>query len=444
MSAIDEQLFGSFDGEHPPSKALIDDCVHCGFCLPACPTFVLWGEEMDSPRGRIYLMRAALDGGEITGEMVKHFDSCLGCMSCVTSCPSGVQYDKLIEATRGQVERLYRRPLADRLKRAMVFSIFPFPHRLRIVRTLLKIYQSSGLQTFIRAARVLRLFPPSLRAMESIAPKIARSESLPEFSSAIGTSRGTVGLLLGCVQGAFFPEVNEATVRVLTAEGYNVVAPAHQGCCGALSGHSGRLHEAQGFARRLIDCFESAGVDTIITNSAGCGSSMKEYGQLLSGDRIYQERAQQFADHTVDIAEFLANTTPLSTRHPLAITIAYHDACHLGHAQRIREQPRSLLLQIPQLSIVEITESEICCGSAGVYNIFQSEAASALGERKAGFVSLTNADLLIAANPGCSLQISAALQQRGNNMPAAHTIELLDASIQGETAIAFLERLREP
>lgn len=433
--------FGSFDENQPPSQELVDDCVHCGFCLSTCPTFVLWGEEMDSPRGRIYLMRSALEGADINDAMVEHFDNCLGCMSCMTACPSNVQYDQLITATKGQVERLHRRSFTERLKREIVFAIFPYPSRLRVVRGFLRLYQRSGASTLVHRLGLMKLAPPFLRTMESIAPTITDRNDIAERTPAEGSSRGTVGLLIGCVQGAFFPHVNEATVRVLTAEGFNVVAPRAQGCCGALSAHSGRASEAQKFARALIDCFDNAGVTTVIVNSAGCGSSMKEYAHLLAGDRNYQDRALRFAENTMDIAEFLAAVEPVATRHPLNVRIAYHDACHLGHAQRVRDQPRALLGQIPGVTIAEITEGEICCGSAGVYNIFKPEPAAQLGARKAEHVAETHADLLIAANPGCSMQIAAALVRKGIHLPSAHTIELLDASIRQVPIDRFIAAL---
>ena len=432
---------GSFDRDNPPSRELVDDCVHCGFCLATCPTFVLWGEEMDSPRGRIYLMRAALDGAPINDSMVGHFDNCLGCMSCLTACPSSVKYDQLINATRGQIERRYRRPWRDRLKRELVFALFPYPRRLSVVRIFLRLYQRSGAQGLVARLGLMNVAPLFLRTMESIAPVIGERTVIPGLSLAKGTRRGSVGLLTGCVQGAFFPRVNEATVRVLTAEGFDVVSPTGQGCCGALSAHSGRLKEARRFARRLIDKFERAGVDTIIVNSAGCGSSMKEYAHLLAGDRKYQRRAERFATNTRDVAEFLAEIEPVADRHPLEIEIAYHDACHLGHAQRVKIQPRKVLNQIPGIDLREIADGELCCGSAGVYNIFQPEPAHELGLRKADQVALTGARLLVAANPGCTMQIASALERRGTPLPVAHTIELVDASIRNLGADKFLKGL---
>ena len=432
---------GSFASPDTPRRDLLDECVHCGFCLPSCPTFVLYGEEMDSPRGRIYLMRAALDGAPINEEMVTHFDRCLGCMSCETACPSGVHYGELIEATRAQVERSYRRPLSTRLQRWIVFSLFPYPKRLAVARRFLRLYQQSGLERLVRTTRLLSIAPKFLQTMESIAPRIGPRESIAEFLPSLTETRGTVALLAGCVQGSFFPQVNEATVRVLRSEGFDVVVPAIQGCCGALSAHVGRLDEAREFARRLIDAFEAHEVEAVIVNSAGCGSTMKEYGEMLSGDRDYADRARAFGDRTRDIAEFLAGIEPIAPRHPLEITVAYHDACHLGHAQRVKQQPRQLLSAITGITVREIAEGEICCGSAGVYNIFEGLAAAQLGDRKAGNVAATGAQLLIAANPGCTMQIASALERLGTPMPTLHTIELLDASIQGESSDDLLARL---
>lgn len=432
---------GSFDEDHPPSRELIDDCVHCGFCLATCPTFVVMGEEMDSPRGRIYLMRAALDGAPLDERVVTHFDRCLGCMACVTACPSRVQYDRLIEATRAQVERNFERSIGERAKRALVFALFPYPRRLRVVRALLRAYQRLGLRRFVHRTGLLSVAPPFVRTMEEIAPPITDEQPVASVVEADGPVRGTVGLLTGCVQGSFFPQVNAATVRVLAAEGYRVVAPTSQGCCGALSAHAGRRREAERFARAVIDTFERQGVERIIVNSAGCGSQMKEYGDLLAGDRAYAQRASRFAGMVCDIAEFLATIEPRATRHPLSLRVAYHDACHLAHAQGIREEPRRLLAQVPGLSVSEIAEGEICCGSAGVYNLFQPANARVLGDRKAERVARTGAELLVAANPGCTMQIASALARRGTHLPTGHTIELLDASIRGESADSLVARL---
>jgi glycolate oxidase iron-sulfur subunit len=422
---------GAFDEHHPPDAALVGDCVHCGFCLPTCPTYVLWGEEMDSPRGRIYLMKQGLEGEPMTDSMVQHWDRCLGCMSCVTACPSGVQYDRLIEQTRAQVERKHTRSPKDRALRGLIFSLFPYPRRLRLVRGPLRLVQRTGLDRAMRRTGLLQRMAPQLAAMESLAPRLGRPQPLPERISASGTRRATVGLLTGCVQGAFFPGVNAATARVLQAEGCDVVVPAHQGCCGALSVHNGREDEAQRFARRLVDTFEAAGVDRVVVNAAGCGSTMKEYAELLADDPAYADRARVLAEQVRDISEVLDELGPVARRHPLEVTVAYHDACHLAHAQGIRAQPRALLRAIPGLELREIAEPELCCGSAGVYNIMNPEPARELGDRKAANIVATGAELLVTANPGCLMQVTAAIERSGHPMGMAHTIEVLDASIRG-------------
>ena len=427
---------GIFDAHHPPSGELISDCVHCGFCLPTCPTYALWGEEMDSPRGRIYLMNLGLGGAaELTDTYVGHFDKCLGCMACLTSCPSGVQYDKLIEATRAQVERNYPRSFTDRWFRRLLFALFPHPGRLRAAAAPLWLYQRTGLQWLMRRSGLLNLLPARLRSMESLAPPVtlaAFRRRMPERIPAQGQRRGTVGLLAGCVQSVYFRHANDATARVLAAEGYDVVVPAAQGCCGALMVHAGQEDEAIVFARRTIDTFDAAGVDTVVINAAGCGSTMKEYGHLLRDDPTYAARAKAFSARCRDISEVLADSAPRAPRHPLAMRVAYHDACHLQHAQRVKLQPRQVLAGIPGLAVVEIPESAICCGSAGIYNLVEPEAARELGDRKAGHILKTGAEAIVSSNPGCLLQIRAALQRGGHLLPVYHMVELLDASIRGE------------
>ncbi|MBO3751301.1 4Fe-4S dicluster domain-containing protein [Streptosporangiaceae bacterium NEAU-GS5] len=386
---------------------LIKDCVHCGFCLPTCPTYLLWGEEMDSPRGRIHLMQQHVEGTPITDEMAGHFDACLGCMACVTACPSGVQYDALIEQTRAVVEREHVRPPEERAIRAMVMALFPYRRRLRAMRLPMRLAP--------RMAGFLARVHPSLGAMADLAPPLSKPLRLPPLVEARGDRRAVVGMLTGCVQGEFFPQVNAATARVLALEGCDVVIPPRQGCCGALALHSG--YDASKFAERTIRTFQKAGVDTVVVNAAGCGSCMKEYAQG------YQVR---------DLAEFLVELGPRATRHPLPVSVAYHDACHLAHAQGVRSQPRELLGAIPGLSIREVAESSICCGSAGTYNLFQPGPARELGDRKAERVRATGADLLVSANPGCTMQIAAAMRRAGEEpMPVAHTAQVLDASLRG-------------
>jgi glycolate oxidase iron-sulfur subunit len=433
-------LFPAFDDHHPPDKKLIDDCVHCGFCLPTCPTYVLFGEEMDSPRGRIYLMNKGLDEEAMDDTMVRHWDLCLGCMACVTACPSGVQYDKLIEATRAQIERRYERRSDDRAFREMIFQLFPYRNRLRLAAGPLRLYQRFGIGEKLRKAGVMDRLPARMRAMEALMPKLGREETIPEFTGPAGEKRRRVGVLLGCVQQVFFSRVNSATVRVLAAEGCEVVAPKSQGCCGALSTHAGREEESLDFARKTIDTFERLDLDNVIVNAAGCGSTMKEYGHLLRDDPEYSDRARAFSEKVMDVMEFVAEIGPAAERQPLPLSVAYHDACHLGHAQGIRKQPRTVLKGIPGVEIREIKEAEICCGSAGIYNMVEPEPAAELGERKANNVLKTGAQMLVTSNPGCILQIQASLKKTGNEIPTAHPMEVLDASIRGVPVETLLDR----
>jgi glycolate oxidase iron-sulfur subunit len=392
------------------SRDLLDDCVHCGFCLPTCPTYgPLWQEEMDSPRGRILLMSGLVDGTvELSPTTVQHFDRCLGCMACVTSCPSGVQYDRLIEQTRAHVEEHHQRSDDERLMRALVFATVPYPRRLRLALALTPPRLPGPLAPFAR------LRPPW------------RSAALPpEVTPAVGEKRLRVGLLLGCVQRVVFGDVNAATARVLAAEGCEVVAPRSQGCCGALHLHAGRLGEGRRRARRIADALGD--VDAIVVNAAGCGSHLKD---------------SDLPVRVVDVNELLAELEPRATRNELAMRVAYQDACHLGHAQGIREAPRSLLRAIPGLELVEPAEQAICCGSAGIYNLVQPEAAAELGERKAANVSAAGADAYASANPGCLVQVSTYLRKADARLPALHPVELLDASIRGVGAQELLASAR--
>ena len=422
----------SFDSHHPPAPAIIDQCVHCGFCLPVCPTYVLWNEEMDSPRGRIYLMKLASEGtAPINPSWVSHIDSCLGCMACMTACPSGVDYGKLIEATRAQIERQHKRSFAEKLYRKFIFSTFTRPDRLRLLRWPLGIYQNSGVQTLLRALGVFKLLPKKFRAMEALLPRLSASEPTPEVTPAVGPRRRRVGLLLGCVQREFFQDINAATARVLAAEGCEVVAPAEQGCCGALLVHSGEEESALALARKTIDAFERANVELIVTNAAGCGSGVKEYGHLLRDDPQYSARATAFAAKCRDVSEVLAGLVPRAARNPLRLRVAFHDSCHLQHAQGVRSQPRALLSAIPGIELLEIPESPICCGSAGIYNLVQPDAASALGDRKAQLIANLHADVVVTGNPGCLMQLQSSLEKIGQKTPVLHTIQLLDASLRG-------------
>lgn len=440
----------AFDSHNPPEPAVMDKCVHCGFCLPACPTYVLWGEEMDSPRGRIWMMRkGALGEAPLDETFQTHIDNCLGCMACMTACPSGVEYNKLIEDTRGQVERAAERhdsrPLSDRLFRKLLFATFPHPRRLRILGLPLALYQSTGLQRLVRATGLLKLLPERLQSMEALLPPVPLNpfHSLPAAVSPRTASRGRVGMLTGCVQDAYFAHVNAATARVLSAEGFEVVIPQSQSCCGALMVHSGLDAEASAYAKKMIATFEAANVDTIVINAAGCGSTMKEYGHLLRSDPAWSARAAAFSAKCKDISELLSTHKPISARSPLPLRVAYHDACHLRHAQGIFAQPRTLLAQIPGLTVEEIAEGNLCCGSAGVYNLLHPEAANQLGDRKVEHLLATGAQAVVSANPGCLLQLMNSLRRRGvAELPTFHMVELLDASIRGLTADQLLHGKR--
>ncbi len=420
---------GAFDDHRPPAKELVDVCVHCGFCLPTCPTYVLWNEEMDSPRGRIVLMNVALEeAGELSDAMVTHWDRCLGCMACVTACPSGVRYDQLIEATRPQVERNYQRPFRERAFRRFAFETFTHPGRLRALVPALVAARRLGVTRALEG-RLERF--PRLRALHSLLPDCnlkAAMAGLPEVTAAQGEQRGRVGMLLGCVQRVFFDDVNQATARVLAAEGFEVFAPKRVRCCGALMLHSGYEPDALHLAKRMIEAFEDC--DYVAVNAAGCGSSMKDYGQVLSDDEEWAERAERFSEKVRDVSQLLAESDPVALRHPVPLKVAYHDACHLAHAQKVRSEPRRLLAGIPELELIEPAEWEICCGSAGIYNLLQPDAGRALGQRKAENLLQTSADAIASGNPGCTLQIAAHLRQQGRPLPIYHPVQLLDRSIR--------------
>jgi glycolate oxidase iron-sulfur subunit len=412
------------------AQELVDDCVHCGFCLPACPTYALWGQEMDSPRGRIHLFDQVLAGRPIEGAPSRHFDRCLSCMACVSACPSGVRYGEIIEMAREEVERSADRPLSERLARSAIFGLFPYPRRLRVARLALALSQSIGLRAALRRPKVAARLPPLVRAMESVAPDVSRIEVLPPLTPASGPRRGVVGLLAGCVQSVFFSQTNAATARVLAAEGFEVVVPEEQVCCGALSWHAGRQKEAARLAKRTVRAFQSAGVELVVVNAAGCGSAMKEYSRLLSGDPRSAGDAAWLSARTRDLSELLASVGPRAERHPLPIKVAYHDACHLAHAQGIKVQPRALLQAVPGLQLFEIPD-DFCCGSAGIYNLVQPDAARELGDRKAAAVIASGAELVVTTNPGCLMQLRSALGRAGSRIATAHLAEILDVSITG-------------
>lgn len=428
-----------FDSKNPPAQNLVDQCVHCGFCLSTCPSYRVIGKEMDSPRGRIYLMNAINKGeASLDDSTSPHFDSCLGCLACVSTCPSGVQYDQLISAVRPQVERNQPRNPWEKFLRTIIFNLFPYPARLSLFLPLLWLYQVSGVQTLVRKTGILKFFP-RIASMESILPRInleSLKKKYPYTIPAKGEKRYRVGVVLGCVQRLFFDSVNEATVRVLTANGCEVVIPQTQGCCAALPAHQGQEKQAQSLARQMIDSFANTDVDYIIINAAGCGHTLKEYHHILADDRQYIEKAQDFVSKVRDIQEFLQDIGLNADLYPISndkITIVYHDACHLLHGQKISVQPRQLLRQIPNIELKEPLDNALCCGSAGVYNLLQPEVANELGEQKVRNLLNTGAEIIASPNPGCSLQIAKHLQLQGKDIQVIHPIELLDYSLRKET-----------
>jgi glycolate oxidase iron-sulfur subunit len=359
---------------------------------------------------------------ELSEEMVTHFDRCLGCMACVTACPSGVRYDRLIERVRPQVERHWERSRSERALRRLLFETLPHPRRLRALLPMLNATRRFGVQRL----------PERLALLAKVAPRVTpghpTQETLPEHTPAIGAQRGRAGLLLGCVQRVFYPEVHHATIRTLAAEGFEVVAPRMPDCCGALELHGGAEASAIERAKATITAFGAtggSGLDHIIVNAAGCGSAMKEYGELLG-----TAEAREFSARVMDVSELLASVQPRAPRGPVPLRVAYHDACHLAHAQRVRDEPRALLRSIPALELVEVaTERDVCCGSAGIYNLVQPEAAAELGARKAKHLIATGAQAIAAGNPGCAAQLDMHLRELGQPLPIHHPIELLWRSI---------------
>ena len=400
-----------------PDAPALDDlrkCVHCGICLPQCPTYRILGEEMDSPRGRLYLMRAAAEGRiGLSKTFSRHLDLCLGCRACETACPSGVPFGSLLEATRAQLLR-EGPPPRHRLLQALIYQVFPHPRRLGVALAALNVYQRSGLQRLVRATAVLEMFP-RLAALEGLVRSVPDGAPLPEFIPAHGRWRGRVGLLTGCVQRHLYSGVNRDTARLLSLAGYDVVVPAGQGCCGALELHAGRTDALRARARALAAVFP-ADLDFVVTNAAGCGSAMKEYGR-------WAPETEWLAGRARDVTEVLADAElPLGS---LDLTITYHDACHLAHGQRVRQEPRALLRRISGLKLVELAESDLCCGSAGVYNLLEPAIAGELLAQKVKRIKETGATVVATGNPGCLLQIAQGCRARGLDVELVHPVELL-------------------
>lgn len=412
-------------------------CVHCGLCANNCPTYRLWGREADSPRGRIRQMQLVDQGRlELGDAFVTHIDRCLNCRNCETVCPSGVEYGKLLELARAQIEQKYKRPLASRIARDFVYRrLLPFPGRISAAAKVLRIYQQSGLAAAARATGVLWLLGLSER--EKLLPKIDSQFFFSELGKtfpATGARRARVAFFGGCVAQVTFSELNRATIRVLQANGCEVVVPVAQGCCGALAAHAGVRDVARELARTNLDAFLSEDVDAIITNSAGCGSTLKEYGHLFEVGTVDEDRAAQFTAKMRDITEFLAELGVTAPLAPLPMRVTYQDSCHLVHGQKIREAPRQLIRMIPELEFVEMAASDLCCGSAGVYNVTETKTSMELLERKMDTIAQTKASTIVTANPGCILQLRAGAAKRKSGQEVLHVVELLDRSMRSNSS----------
>lgn len=404
-------------------------CVHCGLCLNACPTYRDLRVEMDSPRGRIYQMVQVSNGAPITESYQEHVDLCLACRGCETACPSGVEYGRLVEAARADIEQRVRRPWSSRLLRWFVFEhLLPSRTMLRIAGIKMYLYQASGLQKLVRGSGILKSMG-KLGEIEPLAPGIERPfffRHMGRVFPAKGERKYRVAFLGGCIANVSFARLNEATVRVLQANGCEVSVPAAQTCCGALHVHAGLRDPARKLARRNIDALLDGGYDAILTNAGGCGSTLKEYDELLEHDSAYAERASKFVALMRDVNEFLASIELNPRMGEVRAIVTYQDSCHLAHGQKIRSAPRQLLSKVPGLTVKEMRLSDLCCGSAGIYNIIHTDMSMRLLERKMENVNATGAERIATANPGCMLQLRAGVEKWGRHQKVSHVVEILD------------------
>ena len=416
---------------HGLSVEGVNQCVHCGLCLAYCPTFSELGTEMDSPRGRIFLIKSLAEGRiGLSDSSVEHLSLCLDCRACETVCPAGVPYGQLIEAAKAEIERQRPGGLVRRVFRWLNFGLLlGHPRVLACAAAGLRVYQATGLQALLRRSGIVRALPGTLSAWEALLPRLpaaADRAPLRALTPAGGERRGRVAMLTGCVQAVVFGAHNRATARVLARNGWDVVAPPEQGCCGALNAHGGDHARAVEMARRTIDVFERTGVEAVVVNTSGCGAHMKAYGTLLADDPAYADRARRFAGSVRDVSEFLAASPLRGPLSPVPMTVTYHDPCHVVHGQKIRTAPRQVLAQIPGLRMVDLPESDWCCGSAGIYNLTQPEMATRLLYRKVRHVTSTGAEAVVTANPGCILQIQQGLGEAGSKIKVLHLVEIVD------------------
>lgn len=424
-----------FVGKDVPTDADLSRCVHCGLCLQACPTYRILGVEADSPRGRLFLIRDVAEKQRpLADDVRKHLDLCLVCRNCETVCPSGVRFGHLMEHARHQLTLQYPTSRVERLLRRLVFrELFPHPVRMRLFGWSMKLYQTLGLRAVVHRLGILPRLSHSLAAMERMLPP------LPAFGrtakgqecAAIGEERYRVAMLTGCVMPLAFGPTNEATIRVLQRNGCRVILPAGQICCGSLHAHMGEREEAKRLARRNIDIFEKAGAQYVVINAAGCGAMMKEYGELLHDDAAYAERAHRFSATVRDVSEFLASVPLTPPRYPVNARVTYQEPCHIAHAQKLKKQPRDILRAIPGLQLVEMRDSDRCCGSAGIYNIVHADLAGQLLQEKLSNIVATGADVVVSANPGCMMQLAQGLQEIPGAPRLVHIVDLLDEAYNG-------------
>lgn len=411
---------------------LYQDCVHCGLCTASCPTYVETGNENDSPRGRIYLMRAVADGRlGLSTDVRRHLDLCLDCRACESACPSGVQYGRIIEPFKVAMQRSAEpAEKTSLLQRLILHHLFPYKGRVKLALAPARLLQRVGLIDAAERVGLMKLLPPTLRRMQAMLPKLGGGGArLPEVLAPEGPKRARVALFLGCVADAMMPETNAATARVLQKNGCEVVIPRNQVCCGAIHYHSGVEDEALALARKNLDAMNPDAFDAIVTNAAGCGAMLKDYGHLVTGQD--QARAKGFAGKVKDISEFLVSLGIVKPEHGISGSVTYHDACHLCHAQQIRNQPRELLGMIPGLELKPLEESELCCGAAGTYNLTQPEMSERLGKRKMDNIEASGADIVATGNIGCILQVARKVKERGSKMRVVHPIDLLDEAYRG-------------
>jgi glycolate oxidase iron-sulfur subunit len=427
---------GGFSGSDVPDDELLRACVHCGMCLSSCPTYRLTGHEMSSPRGRLWLMRAVAD--ERLDLLDPLFDEqmyqCLNCRACEAVCPSGVHYGPLVEASRAQLEQHRPRPLPERaLRRAGLDWLFADSRRLRLLVRMLRLSEKSGMTALARKSGLLKLL--GMEDLQTLTPEISRRPLVPGnerwFADAVGNETRNAHLFNGCIMGTVFANTNRAAARVMARNGADVDVPIEQQCCGALHVHAGMMEEARILARKNIDAFAASSDDPIIVTAAGCGAALKEYGYLLKDDPEYTERAQRFSDRVRDFTEYLGERPLVPPTKAMPRTVTYQEPCHLVHAQRISRQPRDLMKAVPGLELVEMKESSLCCGSAGIYNIIREEMANELGDRKALHAMETPATEVVTANPGCQMQVRASLRRNGSSMKVRHIADLLDESYGG-------------